>query len=78
MSDYFDSSQDRIATGSIARSSQINSLKDSVGGGFDKLPAELDLKQAKATFGVDTGAADAYVITMTNTPTAYADGMDYY
>ncbi len=76
MSEYFDSSQNRIVAGSLAKSSEVNAIRDEVGTGFDKLPASADLKLNKMTYCTDTGVADAYVVAMPSTQSSYTTGME--
>ena len=76
MSDYFDPNVNRIAAGSLVRSAQVNALRDDTSVAFDKLPTEPDLKLSTTTYAVDTGIADAYVITLDYALTAYVDGME--
>jgi hypothetical protein len=75
MSDYFDASSSRISDGLTARAADVNTLRDQIGAGFDKLPSEDDLKKGTTNYAVDTGAADAYVVTLDYPPAAYTDGM---
>lgn len=76
MSDYFDSSQNRLSDGLRAKAADVNDLRDEVGVGFDKLPTSDDIKHGKSTYGVDSGIADAYAVTMTYTRLAYVTGME--
>jgi len=59
----------------LARGSDINNIADSVEAGFDKLPTEAELKANTDYAPSDTGAADAYVVSLTYAPSAYAAGM---
>jgi hypothetical protein len=73
--DYFEASTYQITPGSTARSSQINNITNALETGLDKLPSESNIKNGLINYGTDAGAADAYVVTMPYTPTAYTDGM---
>ena len=73
--DYFEASTYQITPGSTARSSQINNITNALETGLDKLPSESNIKNGLINYGTDSGAADAYVVTMPYTPTAYTDGM---
>lgn len=75
MSDFFDASGNRISDGLTARAADVNTLRDEVGAGFDLLPSEDDLKKGTTNYAVDSGAADAYVVTLDYPPAAYTDGM---
>lgn len=75
MSEYFDYTSGRLATGTRARSTAVNTIFDLISAGFDKFPTEIELKLGKTVFGTDAGAANAYVVTLPYTPTAYSDGM---
>ena len=74
MSTYFDESSNRVPAGSLARSTQVNDLRDNTGGAFDMLPEPDELAQSTANLGVDSGAANAYVLTMPTTMTSYETG----
>jgi len=71
MSDYFDSSQNRVPIGSLAKSEQVNNLRDEVGLGFDELPPPDVINQGRVTFAEDTGTANQYELTLASTVTAY-------
>ena len=76
MSDYFDASQNRIVAGSLARSSEINDLRDETGTAFDKLPDPQVIKDGAVTFGVHTGGSGtAFEIVMPSPRSVYSDGL---
>lgn len=75
MSDYFDYSTGRLVSGTTARAGDVNNTFDEIDTGLDKLPSEANLKGGLINYAVDTGAADAYVVALPYTATAYTDGM---
>lgn len=75
-STYFNETTNRVSTGALVRSSQINNLRDDVGTGFDQLPEPADLKQNKATLSTESGSANAYVLTTSYTLTAFSLGQE--
>lgn len=76
MSEYLDTSVSRVADGVTARATDVNTLRDAVGTGFDLLPSSANLKRGMVNYGTDAGAADAYVVTLPHTPAAWADGLE--
>lgn len=64
-----------IARNTLARAETVNSQLQSIAAGFDKLPAEDNLKQGRVTFVEGTGPANAYVVALSPAPLAYALGM---
>lgn len=72
--DYFTHSANRIEAGSRAIDTQIDNIADEIEDGFDKFPTEQQLNEGTARFAVDTGAADAYVVTVPSTVTL-TDGL---
>lgn len=56
-------------------SAGINNLDAAVATAFGLLPDETKLKLGTVQHAVDSGAADAYVVTLTHTPGSYTDGM---
>lgn len=74
-SDYFDSSLYQLTAGTRARASDVNQISDALDTGLAKLPSETNLKRGLVNYAVDSGAADAYVVTLTYAPTSYTDGM---
>ena len=73
--DYFNHSANIIASGIRALAAQVNNIANEVATGLDKLPTELQLKRGLTRFAVDTGAADAYVVTLPYVP-ALVDGLE--
>jgi len=75
VNDYYTASGNPVAQSRGASSVQraeFNSVED----GFDKVPAPSSLWADKANYGVDTGAANAYIVTIASTyNTSYTDGM---
>lgn len=59
----------------LARGEAINAVFASLEAAFDKLPSEAELKQDRTAVGVDSGAADAYVVTLTYVPASYTTAM---
>ena len=73
--DYFNASGNPVAQ-SRGASSEQRAEFSSVEDGFDKVPPTASLWADKANYGVDTGAADAYIVTIASTyNVAYTDGM---
>lgn len=56
-------------------SAGINNLDAATAAAFALLPDETKLKLGTVQHAVDSGAADAYVVTLTHAPAAYTDGM---
>ena len=75
MSDFFDSSSNRVVAGSLAVSTQVNNLRDEIGTGFDNFPPAANVKASNADYGTESGSANAYVVTMPFTQLAYTIGM---
>lgn len=75
MSDYFTAPSSPVAA-TLVRAAKFIELIANVTTAFDKLPTEAALKKDTATYGTDTGAADAYLVAMPSAPTAYTDGME--
>ena len=72
-SDYFNTGQNRIDDGTTAAEGDINSVIDAVGAGFELLPDVDELNYNTTQYGVDSGAANAYAITLPHTPTSLTD-----
>jgi hypothetical protein len=70
--DYFNHSANTVAAGSRAVADDINDVADEIAVGFDKLPTEAEIKEDRIAYAVDSGAADAYVVTLPYTPTLTA------
>lgn len=74
--DYFDSADyTPLVANTLARAESVNAIATAVVTGFDVLPGALPLKQGRVTYAADSGAADAYVVTLTHAPPAYVAGM---
>ncbi len=58
-----------------ARAESVTALFAGIEAGFDKLPAELVLKQDRVTYAADTGAANVYVVALPHAPAAYVEGL---
>jgi len=75
MSDYYTPTGNPVAQ-SRGTSATQRSEFTSIQTGFDKLPAPASVWGNKAHYGVDTGIADAYLVTVSATYlTSYTDGM---
>lgn len=73
--DYFNHSVNVIASGIRALAAQVNNIATEISTGLDKLPNEIQLKRGTTRFAVDTGAADAYVVTLPHVP-SLVDGFE--
>lgn len=74
--DFFDSGDYSALTAlTLARAESVNSIISAIEAGFDKLPGELPLKQNRVTYAADSGAANAYVVTLTHAPASYTAGL---
>lgn len=74
--DFFDSSDYQQTSGTRARAASINAALDAIDAGFQKLPDEADIKRGTINYtATDTGAANAYVVSIPSAPTAFVDGM---
>jgi len=71
---YFTSPTD-VEAATLARSTNVNDLDAAVDAAFDKLPTELNLKRGTTNYAVDTGTADAYLVSLPYTPSEYIDGL---
>lgn len=69
---YSDTALSRHSRG---RSPDINAERVAVEAGFDKLPDPDPLNQGRVTYKADTGAADAYVVTLDKVPSSYVAGL---
>ena len=78
MSDYFTfESAERLETGATARSAALNALFDELNTGLAKLPTEAELKGGTINYvATDSGAANAYVVSLPYAPAAYVDGQE--
>jgi len=59
----------------LARAEAVNTQLSAIETAFDKVPPQLELEQARATYALDTGAADAYVVALPHTLAAYTTGL---
>lgn len=75
MNSYFNHTVNRISEGTTARGAQVNNIADEIEQAFDLLPAPSALSGNLLDYGVDTGVADAYVVTKNVTVTSYTAGM---
>lgn len=73
--DYYNNNSNTLTAGSRALHSDVESKFDEVTTGFAKLPDETKLNRGTVTFADDSGAADAYVVTMHQTAASYVDGL---
>jgi hypothetical protein len=64
-----------LAKGTNARAEDVEAKFDAIEVGFDLFPDKADLMGGKIAYGVSTGAANAYLLTLSNV-TAYADGLE--
>lgn len=74
--DFFDAADwTRPTDNTLARSQSVADLGAAVEAGFDKLPGEAPLIDNRWTYAADTGSANAYVVTLTDAPAAYVEGL---
>lgn len=74
--DYFNPVTTQIPTGVRALAAQVNNIASSISLGFDKLPTEVEFKLGTTRYAVDTGVADAYIVTLPYVPTL-TDGFNF-
>ena len=60
----------------LARAAAINTEFAAIEAAFATLPSAAILAESRANYVTDTGAADAYLVTMATTATAYTEGME--
>jgi hypothetical protein len=60
---YFNHIANRVQAGTRAIAANVNDVADEVAQGFDLLPTESELKTGTVQYAIDTGVADAYVLT---------------
>lgn len=74
---YYDwATGSRFVKFDTVRAADVNAALDSVTSGFDMLPVPASLWGGKANFAVDSGIADAYVVSVAPTYiTSYTDGL---
>lgn len=58
----------------LARAEGANTIFEAVATGFDKLPNLSEIIQGRVTYAVDTGTANAILVALPKTMTAYTDG----
>ena len=46
------------------RAADANAALDEVSAGLEKMPAPYDINAGRASYGTDTGTADAYVVAL--------------
>jgi len=75
---YFDTGDYTALTRhSLGRAESVNAIFSAVEVGFDQLPTPTEIKQSKVTFvATDTGAANAYLVSLTYAPASYSDGLE--
>lgn len=72
--DYFNAAT-LLTRLSKARSGVVNTILESIAAGFDLLPGKDALNQGRVTYVADSGAADAYVVTLSPVPASYVAGL---
>jgi len=65
-----------IAPVTKALSVDINNLSAAIEVMDNKLPTEAEIKRGTINFGVDSGVADAYIVTLPYVPSGYVDGLE--
>lgn len=63
-----------LARHTLASAQALNTIFEAIATGFDKLHDPDDISRGRTTFAVDTGVADALVVAMPKTMTAYENG----
>lgn len=63
-----------LARHTLARAAAINTIATAIASAFDLLPSATDLARGRSTYAADSGAADALVVSMPSTMTAYEEG----
>jgi microcystin-dependent protein len=76
VNDFYNNDSDLLVDNTVAYSADVETKLSSVAAGFDKLPSEEGLNRGTVNAVTDTGAADAYVVTMAQTLAAYVDLME--
>jgi len=64
-----------VTAGSLAKASDLNNLDAATATAFALLPDESDIKHGVINFAADSGAANAYIVTLTQAPSSYVDGL---
>lgn len=65
---------DTLIGGTTANAEDVAAEFNAIVSGLDKLPTEAQLKSGQLNYAVDTGAANAYVVTMPQPPLSLYDG----
>lgn len=73
--DFYNNDVGTLAFGEIAKAVTVEAKFDEVVTGFAKLPDQTKLNRGTVNFVDDSGAADAYVVSMAQTASALTDGM---
>lgn len=76
--DYFDHSANIVPSRVRALAAHVNNIATEIATGFDKFPTLNQLKYQTSNYAVDTGAVNAYVVTVpfATAPFALTDGME--
>jgi hypothetical protein len=59
-----------------ARASDVNAREAAVAAAFNKLPNEAEIKRSTQNYAVDTGAVNAYVVSLPYSLSSYSDGLE--
>lgn len=70
---YFNHSSP-LARHTLARADAVNTIAAAIAAGFEKLPTPENLARGRVTYAEATGTANALVVSMPTTMTAYQDG----
>ncbi len=73
MADYYTPGTPAIAN-TLARAETVAAELVTIQGAFNKIPEQVSLEQDRAAYALDTGVADAYLVAMPSTWTAYTEG----
>ncbi len=60
----------------LARSDVLDQNFTAIETAFNLIPSDTDIKTGKVNYAVDTGAANAYVVTLPYAPASYSDGLE--
>jgi len=76
VNDYFDSTKYTALTAhSLGRAANVNSTFALLEAAFTLLPSKTRIREDRITYVTDTGAADAYIATLTEAPPSYTAGL---
>ena len=75
MNDWF-ANFTRLLKGSVARAEQVNALFDQLETGMDKMPTQANMDQGTHNYAVDTGSANAYVVSIAHITGSYEDSQE--